>query len=112
MFGKKVSKMDVFVGTVKKCLDIKSYNKFGDTKPASRIRKNTNPSNVEVVYKDVILVRVNQFLYMQYEKGKSKQDFLGIPTKDGECFVDECTLKHYFTGNIKDKDKVSVRKLK
>lgn len=117
MFGKKVNKIDVYLGTIKKCLNINDYNEYGETKfvPFTRINhmvEGSQVSNVEVVNRNVILVRMNQFMYTEYENGKIKENIPIYPEADGENYVDERTLVPFFKEKVNPAEKINIKKLK
>lgn len=115
--NKKVNKINVYMGTVKKCLNVYNYNRFGDTRfvPMCRINsmvEGSIASYTEIVSNSQILVKQSDELYAYYDESNKMNVLSTKPYVDGDYFVDSDTLVPYFGENITEDTKISIKKLK
>lgn len=117
---------DVFKGTIKRCKDVESYNKYGGEHYCGDFRIGhteigTLHKYVEVIDENAILIKVSEYGYIWLDRVTSKFDELlvnlGIavntigtePFIDNALFIDETTLEPIFEDiNIN----LSVKKVK
>lgn len=117
---------DIFIGTIKQCKDLVSYNKYGEEHYTGDFRighteVGTIHKYVDVIDKNAVLMRVSEDVYIYLDKVTSKFDELlvnlGIavhtigtePLIDNGLFVDETTLEPIFEDN---NIKLSIQKVK
>lgn len=120
---RKVDKDDVFLCTIKKCLNVKEYNQHGDKEfiPFSRINsmvEGTEVSYTEVVDSNAVVIRINDDYYVKLEdveksKIKLKRNcyLTFFPSDDGDLFIDKKSLVPYFGEITGEKQKVNPKTL-
>lgn len=124
MFG-LINTEDIYIGTIKRCLSVSSYDKYGE----SRFVPNFNNGNmmgsretyVDVVLENALLVRIDDNFFMQIDenpekglfKAKYKKTIIStFPLNDYDLFVDKKTLTPYNSENLEVKNgNVKIKQL-
>lgn len=125
-----INKSDVFVGTIKKCINIRDYNRYGDKRfiPDFRLRSvivGNEQVNTEIILENALLIRTKKgYVYVDLldsffkrfltDRGVQLKILNSKPFYDGQFFVDEKSLIPYFnldTNLNNEKETISVKKL-
>lgn len=122
--------LTVYIGTIKKCLDIKNYKKDGESTfipefeigtSTTSITMGTAKPNAKTINEQAILIENQYGHFYNYKLNNSFIDNLkiilddnrniikSIPTKDNEIFYNKESLVPYYSEQPK---KLSFRKLK
>lgn len=122
--------VEIYVGTIKKCLDLENYNKYGDKSEKigweERTKTTVTTSYITTNYTktindQAILIKTNLDYFYQFKLSNKFKENLkivfqdplsAIPTKpddDSSIFVDENTLIPYYQEQPKT---LTLRRLK
>lgn len=120
-----MKKKDVYIGTVKKCLSIYRFEKYGDRVMPHDLREfnieyAVSIDNIKIVDTNAVLIKIGEDEYMWKNNNKSNlinfgPQFINIknhPSADFEYFVDETRLKPYFEDDLDENVKVKSLKRK
>lgn len=125
MFG-LINTEDIYKGTIKRCLSVSSYDKYGESRFVPDFKINsmmmgTTERYVDVVETNALLVRIDDNFFMKIEenpeKGPFKPKFVKttistFPINDYDLFVDKKTLTPYVPENLEVKNgNVKVKQL-
>ena len=101
MFG-FVKPENVYTGTINKALSFTTYNEFGHEIPYEERENKFAPKiiNVKKVCEDAILIKMDEVFYIRIEPADNIKEYRStmipnIPTKEGDLFVDEQSLKPF-----------------
>ena len=102
-----MDKINVYIGTIKKCLNVSAYKKYGDVQFVPYVVINGMADGVmisytEIVKKDQVLVKQSDLVYNYYDESDKLHVVASTPLVNGDLFVDESTLVPY----IEKEDKV------
>lgn len=119
-----MNRCDIYVGVVKKCLDVKNYKKYGENYFIKEFKTKSMTIGQELptvsVYNDeAILIKTSNgyvdiynvdglFAEKRIEKNKCIMPI--EPSYDGQLFVDESSLLPYYLD--KTNKKIHVKKIK
>lgn len=119
-------KSDIYVGAVKRCINIEKYKMHGEkyNKPEYRINSmvvGTIIPTVDIINKEEVLIKTSKgyirlidiyglFTDARLEKGKINSILLIKPVENGDLFVDEKSLQPYYTEALEEK--IRVKKLR
>ena len=86
MFG-LIKAEDIYTGTIKRCLSVSSYDKYGESRFVPDFKLNgmtmgTRETYVNVVEENAILVRVDDNFFMKIEENPEKGPFKPKYIKD------------------------------
>ena len=107
-----MNKSKIYVGTIKRCLDSYSFDKFGDSRFVGDVNNPATKNDREIyakVYKhDAILLKTRHEKYVDIEDIKGFMDVVLLkigrshkllktkPTKSDELFVESRSLRPYY----------------
>ena len=120
-----MNRSNIYLGTIKKCIDAYSFERFGDSRYVGSINNPSNSNEREIYAKpykhNALLLKNRHDKYIDiddinglkdlllFKIGKSHKILKTKPTKDDELFVDNSTVKPYFKeSNNKGKIKYKV----
>ena len=113
---------NVFVGDIKECYDIKSYNIYGDYKKIEdpnerRIKNSTFDYFTDVVKEHAVLIKTGKNEYVDINKTNDNLDILlpaswkilnTSPKNNNDRYVDEKTLQPFFNKGDKVPRKIRI----
>lgn len=117
-----MNKSDIYVGTIKRCIDIENYKKFGEEYSIPEVKISSMElgilmPTIDIVSEGVVLVKTSKgyiklrdiyglFVDNRLDKGKIKRVLPIEPVENFDLYVDEESLKPYYTEALEEKIKV------
>lgn len=119
-----MDKSNVYIGTIKRCLDVEKYKEYGEEYEFPQfeigsMKIGTILPTVNIYNNQAILIKTSkgyvelQDVYGLFAKKrieKNKWIISNEPQKNGELFVDELTVKPYYLENVEEK--INFKRLK
>ena len=124
----KICRDNIYLGTIKKCIDAYSFERFGEVRYVGNFYTKKYSDGVKEKYarveqnnalllkgKNDNYININDINslkdFILFKLGKSHKIMKIAPHKDDELFVDKRSLRHYFNNNNRY-EKVKFKTLK
>ena len=124
----KLRKNNIYLGTIKKCLDAYSFERYGESRYVGHFNKRKYSSDIKEKFaktyeEKIYLLKGKKEIYIDindintfkdlllFKLGKSKKAMKISPHEDNELYVEKNSLKQLFTDDKKFK-KIKLKTLK